>query len=243
MARGLVSLALEARRAGPRQRARPLAAAVPVAAPAAVPAAAANLRSFRMMRLVPTSWLAAFLTGWLIVGPVAPPATAAQGSIATAQMTFASPDEAAAALVEAVKQSDPKRMLALLGPGSEALISSGDPNADAANRQKFVADYEAKHRLSEISPGRDILIVGADEWPLPIPVVRVRDHWQFDSRAGAQQIVDRRIGRNEIAAIRVALTYADAQRDYFERSKQASGVGEFAQRLVSTSDQRDGLFW
>jgi hypothetical protein len=158
-------------------------------------------------------------------------------------LTFATPDEAASALVDAVKQGDLKRMFAVLGPGSEALINSGDQYADAANREKFVADYEAQHKLTEVSPGHDVLNVGANDWPLPIPLVQVNGRWQFDSRTGAQQIVDRRIGRNEIAAIRVALAYVDAQRDYFERSKQNGGTGEYAQRLISTPNRHDGLYW
>jgi Protein of unknown function (DUF2950) len=157
-----------------------------------------------------------------------------------AQMSFASPDEAAAALIDATKQGDLKRMAAVLGPGSDALINSGDPYADSAARQKFVADYETRHKLVEIAAGQDVLDVGTGDWPLPIPVVQASGRWHFDSRAGAQQIIDRRIGRNEIAAIRVALTYVDAQRDYFKRSEHA---GEYAQRLVSTPDQHDGLYW
>ena len=143
-------------------------------------------------------------------------------------------------MVDALKQGNLKRMAAVLGPGSEALIRSGDPNADAANRGKFVAAYDAQHKLTELSPGRDVLNVGVDDWPLPIPVVQVNGRWRFDSRTGAQEIVDRRIGRNEIAAIRVTLAYVDAQRDYFDRSKP-NGGGEYAQRLVSTPGRQDGL--
>ncbi len=183
------------------------------------------------------------LAGWLSIGPAPTRAVAAQTAGAPSQLTFATPEEATAALLDAVKQGDQERLLALLGPGSEALINSGDSYADAANRQKFVENYEAQHKLAEVSPGHDVLDVGVNDWPLPIPVVQMNGRWQFDSHAGAQEIVDRRIGRNEIAAIRVALTYVDAQRDYFEKSKQAGGTGEYAQRLVSTPNQHDGLYW
>jgi hypothetical protein len=158
-------------------------------------------------------------------------------------VTFASPDEAATALIDAIKSGDQKRLVAVLGPRSEPLINSGDPHADATNRQKFVENYDAQHKLAEIAPGRDVLDVGVDAWPLPIPLVQVNGGWRFDARAGAQEIINRRIGRNEIAAIRVALTYVDAQRDYFERSKQTGGTGEYAQRLISTPSQHDGLYW
>jgi hypothetical protein len=185
----------------------------------------------------------AVVAGLLAMGPIPPLASAAQDASAPSQLTFANPDAAAAALIDAIKLGDEKRLLEVLGPGSQALINSGDRHADAANRQKFVENYDAKHKLAEVAPGRDVLDVGANDWPLPIPVVQVNGGWQFDSRAGAQAIVDRRIGRNEIAAIRVALTYVDAQRDFFERSKQAGGTGEYAQRLISTPNQHDGLYW
>jgi hypothetical protein len=186
---------------------------------------------------------AVVLTGWLAIGPGPTPAVAAQSTAAPTQLTFASPDDATAALLDAMKQGDQKRLLAVLGPGSEALINSGDQQADAANRQKFVDNYQAQHKLAEVSPGHDVLDIGANDWPLPFPLVQVNGRWQFDSRAGAQEIVNRRIGRNEIAAIRVALTYVDAQRDYFERTKQNGGTGEYAQRLISTPDRHDGLYW
>jgi hypothetical protein len=196
-----------------------------------------------MKQFVSVTLCAVAFTGWLAIDPGPTPANAAQSTGASSQLTFASADEATAALLDAIKQGDQKRLLAVLGPVSEALINSGDPNADATNRQKFVENYEAQHKLAEVSPGRDILDVGVNDWPLPFPVVQQNGHWQFDSRAGAQEIVNRRIGRNEIAAIRVALTYVDAQRDYFDRSKQNGGTGEYAQRLISTPDGHDGLYW
>ncbi len=196
-----------------------------------------------MMQFMSVSLRSVLLTGLLALGLVPGLALAAQDSGASGQLVFATPDAAAAALIDALKQGDQKRLHAVLGPGSEALIDSGDQYADAAGRQKFVQNYEAQHKLVEVSPGRDVLDVGVNDWPMPIPLVQAAGGWQFDSRAGAQAIVDRRIGRNEIAAIRVALTYVDAQREYFERSKQAGGTGEYAQRLVSTPDKHDGLYW
>lgn len=196
-----------------------------------------------MTRLVSLTLCSALPIWLLAICPLPLPVHAAQKPDTQPQLSFSSPDEAVAALLDAVRQGDLKQMAAILGPGSAALINSGDPNADAAARQKFVADYDAQHKLAEVGPDREILNVGPNDWPLPIPVARVNDHWQFDSRAGAQQMIDRRIGRNEIAAIRVALTYVDAQRAYFEASQQSSGTGEYAQRLVSTPNQHDGLYW
>ena len=196
-----------------------------------------------MMRSISVLLRAGLFTGLLAIAPAPWHAVAAQGAGARGQLTFATPDEATAALLDALKQGDLKRMYAVLGPGSEALINSGDPNADAANRQKFITNYEARHKLTEVNPGHDVLDVGADDWPLPIPLVQVKGRWQFDSRSGAQEIVNRRIGRNEIAAIRVALTFVEAQRAYFDQSKQAGSPGEYAERLMSTPGHHDGLYW
>jgi hypothetical protein len=195
-----------------------------------------------MKQFVSVTLCSVILSGWLWIGPGPTLAIAAKPTAPT-QLTFASPDDATAALLDAMKRGDQKRLLAVLGPGSGALINSGDKIADAANRRKFVENYEAQHKLAEVSPGHDVLDVGVNNWPLPFPVVQVNGRWRFDSRAGAQEIVNRRIGRNEIAAIRVALTYVGAQRDYFERSKQAGGMGEYAQRLISTPGGHDGLYW
>jgi hypothetical protein len=198
---------------------------------------------FSVMQFMSVTLRTVVLAGFLAIGPVPLLAVAAPGSGASGPLAFASPDEAATALIEAMRLGDQKRLLAVLGMGSDPLINSGDAHADAENRQKFVENYDAQHKLAEIAPGRDVLDVGVNDWPLPIPVVEVNGGWQFDARAGAQEIVNRRIGRNEIAAIRVALTYVDAQRDYFERSKPTGGTGEYAQRLISTPNQHDGLYW
>ncbi|HTC10397.1 MAG TPA: DUF2950 domain-containing protein [Acetobacteraceae bacterium] len=193
---------------------------------------------FSIMKVMSVTLRAIILAGLLVGGTLPFPAFGAPS-----QLSFATPDDAVAALLDAARSNDPKQLLAVLGSGSETLINSGDQNADAAARQKFVADYDAQHKLAEVTPGHDVLRVGANDWPMPIPVVLVNGRWQFDTQAGAQEIIDRRIGRNEIAAIRVALTYVDAQRDYFERTKQASGKGEYAQRLASRPNKHDGLYW
>jgi hypothetical protein len=195
------------------------------------------------MRLISVTLGAVALAAMLAIGAVASYAAAAQDISATDQMTFASADEAVTALIGANKAGDLKRLVAVLGPGSHALVISGDRHADAAVRERFVAAYDEHHKLTEASPGRMILTIGANDWPMPIPVVMVNGRWHFDSPAAAQEIVNRRIGRNEIAAIRVALTYVEAQQDYFERSKENGGTGHYAQRLVSTPDHHDGLYW
>jgi hypothetical protein len=129
-----------------------------------------------------------------------------------------------------------------LGPGSEKLLRSGDNYADAAERQKFLAAYDERHEMVTAAPDHVIVQVGKDNWPLPIPLVQADGRWHFDSEAGAQELVSRRIGRNEIAAIRCALTYVDAQKAFFAFTGQ-SGEAEYAQRLVSSPGKYDGLYW
>jgi len=125
---------------------------------------------------------------------------------------FRSPEEAATTLVSALRTDKPGVAQSVLGPGSEKLISSGDKYSDAAERQKFLAAYDAQHKLVPSDSGQMVLQVGTDNWPFPIPLVQGDGGWHFDPETGAQELVNRRIGRNEIAAIRTSLAYLGAQR-------------------------------
>jgi hypothetical protein len=162
---------------------------------------------------------------------------------ATAQPSYASSDDAAAALVAAARSQDTVALRAVLGPGSAPLVSSGDRHADEAAMRRFVEAYDAGHALLPDGSDRMMLEVGSNNWQLPIPIVQREGRWYFDLHQAAQEIIDRRIGRNEIAAIRVCLAYVDAQSDYFERKKQETGSGAYAKRLVSTQGRHDGLYW
>lgn len=159
--------------------------------------------------------------------------------------SYASPEEAAAALAKAARSHDQAALQAILGPESERLLSSGDRYADEEQQRRFAAAYDEKHELVPEGPERMQLHVGDNDWPLPIPIVqRGRWHrWQFDTQAGAEEMINRRIGRNELAAIHVALSYVDAQKDYFDRMKQQTGTGFYAERLISTPGRQDGLYW
>jgi hypothetical protein len=188
--------------------------------------------------------VAAFL---LIAMCAATPATTYASSLAesatlTRATCFATPEEAALALVAAARADNLAAMRDVLGPGSGALVNSGDPVADDQARQKFVAAYDAAHALAPDALGHMVLTVGANDWPLPIPIVKDAGQWHFDSHLGAQDLVDRRIGRNEIAAIRTALAYVDAQKLYFDMMG-AEGRAAYAQRLASTPGLHDGLYW
>ncbi len=165
------------------------------------------------------------------------------GAAEVQQTRFSSPDEAVQALVAASRADDLKSLLAILGPGSKELISSGDSVADNASRDKFVASYELKHILKVKSAGTMILHVGADDWAMPIPIVKKGKSWGFDIGKGKKEILNRRIGRNELHVIDVINAYVDAQHEYASRDCRGSGKVEFAQNLISTRGTRDGLYW
>ena len=157
---------------------------------------------------------------------------------ATAQEFYQTPDEAVTALVAAAKGADRNAVMRLLGPGSAKIVSSGDPVADAATRKRFIAAYDAKHGVAMDGADKATLIVGAQNWPFPIPLVRQDGKWRFDAAAGREEILLRRIGRNELSAIQAALAYVDAQQDYAGKDR-----GGYAQRIVSRAGKKDGLYW
>ncbi len=159
------------------------------------------------------------------------------------QARFTTPDQAVEALVAATRADDLKTMLAILGPGSKDIISSGDSVADNASRDKFVASYEQKHSLEAGTAGSMILHIGADDWSMPIPIVRKGNSWGFDIGKGKQEILKRRIGRNELRVIDVIDAYVDAQHEYASKDCSGGGKVEFAQRFISSPGSRDGLYW
>jgi hypothetical protein len=159
------------------------------------------------------------------------------------QRDFASAEDAAAALADAVRNGSQQAMLAVLGPAAQKLISSGDPVADRNAREKFLDDYQARHALEPGIEGRTELVVGSDAWPLPIPIVQSGGRWHFDSAVGSQELINRRIGRNELLTIRTLLAAVDAEKDYFQRTKAGTGTGEYAGRMFSTPGRTDGLYW
>jgi hypothetical protein len=173
-----------------------------------------------------------------VVGSAAPPQIPAPAI----GQTFGSSEEAVAGLVDALRGGKREALQAVLGPGSEKLLNSGDKYADAAAGQRFLDAYDVRHELVPAEPGRMILKVGNDNWPLPIPLLEADGRWHFDSQAGAQELVDRRIGRNEIGAIRTSLAYVDAQKAFFVLTGQ-NGQAEYAQHLVSSPGKHDGLYW
>ena len=162
--------------------------------------------------------------------------------LAQAQQRFSTPDAAVEALVAAAKRGDSKGIVSILGPGSEELISSGDPVEDANVRQEYLAAYDAQHRIVSES-GKSILVIGQNDWPFPIPLVQKDGQWTFDTTAGREEVLARRIGRNELAAMKTALAYYDAQNEYADMNKDQTGQAVYAQKIISSPGKKDGLYW
>ena len=156
---------------------------------------------------------------------------------------FKSPEEAVKALIDAVRGDDTKELLVILGPAGKEIIFSGDEVADKTGRGRFIKAYEEMNRLAKENDKRIILHVGNDDWPFPIPIVKVSENWRFDTQEGKEEILNRRIGRNELNAIRVCLAYVDAQREYALMNRNSGGLPEYAQKFVSEKGKRNGLYW
>lgn len=161
----------------------------------------------------------------------------------TMQKAFASPEEAVKALMSAVKAHDIKSMLAILGPGSRDIVISGDATADKAARERFAKAYDEASKLDKAGDAKAVLSIGKDAWPFPIPVAKAEAGWRFDAKAGKEEILNRRIGRNELSVVQVMQAYVDAQREYYLRNPQGDRLLQYAQRIASTQGKRDGLYF
>ncbi len=153
------------------------------------------------------------------------------------QKTFSSAEEATNALVMAVQADDKTMMLDILGPDGKQIISSGDETEDANSRANFVKRYQEMHRLVKEPDGATVLYIGAHNWPAPIPLVHKGNSWYFDTEAGKKEILYRRVGRNELSAIRVCQELVAAQKEYSAEHK------EYAQKIFSDEGQHNGLYW
>ncbi|WP_298374515.1 DUF2950 domain-containing protein [uncultured Bradyrhizobium sp.] len=187
-----------------------------------------------------TSYLRLDRLAW--IGIAAAAAFALLLSPVRAQQGFPNPEDAAAALATAVKAGTSRAMLKVLGRDAADIIESGDDVADANARERFLSAYDARHSIKADGNKKATLILGPDDFPFPIPLVNNNDGWSFDAAAGRREILYRRIGRNELAAIQTCLAYVDAQNEYAEKDR-GEGVGTYAQRIVSRPGKTDGLFW
>ena len=159
--------------------------------------------------------------------------------------TFASPQEAAQALIDAAGHNDSAAMLRIFGPEGKDIVESGDPAEDKNGRAEFAKMAGEKMQV-EPDPGnplRATLVVGPQDWPFPVPIVRQGGQWHFDSPAGRLEILARRIGRNEMTAIDVCRGYVEAQMEYAAADRESAGVLQYAQKIISTPGKKDGLYW
>jgi len=161
------------------------------------------------------------------------------------QETYKSPEDAVKALVEALSANDEKKLIAIFGygPGAKQLISSGDEVADKAARDRFLQAYQEKNRVAQVNSNKAVLEIGNDAWPFPIPIEKIGKDWRFSIKQGKEEILNRRIGRNELSAIQVCLAFVDAQREYASRDRNGDGILEYAQKFLSDPGKKDGLYW
>jgi len=174
----------------------------------------------------------------LFLAALVPTAAPAAG---VTQKTFASPEDAASALVQAVTAHDRAATLAVIGDAGD-WISSGDPAADRATAEHFIAAYAARHAIEQ-NDDKATLRIGEDGFPFAFPLVRRADRWRFDTAAGKDELLARRIGQNELDAINVLYAIADAERDYASEDRNGDGVLVYAQKFASSAGKRDGLYW
>jgi hypothetical protein len=160
---------------------------------------------------------------------------------AQAQQSFNSPDDAASALVAAVKSGMKQDVLKVLGADGEDIIDSGDDVADADARSKFLSSYDASHSL-KVDGKKAALMIGPDDFPFPIPLIQTKAGWEFNTGEGRREILYRRIGRNELDTIQTCLAFVDAENEYADKDR-GDGVGTYAQRIVSSPGKKDGLYW
>jgi hypothetical protein len=147
------------------------------------------------------------------------------------------------AFVTTLKQGDVAALQAMLGPGSEELLDSGDAVQDASDRAAFVAAYETRHSLIDDGVDRKLLVIGESDWPMPIPIVRSDGNWRFDGEAGVDEMIYRRVGANELGAIDVCRGFVDAQLEYASEGRDGDPPGIYALKLVSDEGLHNGLYW
>ena len=191
-----------------------------------------KVRWWTVVKLTPLAFFLLWTFGFTWVLLAEPPG----------QRTFSSAAEASRALFLAAQAGDETALLKIFGPDGKEIISSGDPVEDKNSRDQFVQKYQEMNRLVEEPDGTVRLYIGAENWPLPIPLVKRNDAWYFDTATGKDEILLRRIGRNEIAAIRICQELVDAQKEYYAEPLDGE-VKQYAQKFVSDKGKHDGLYW
>ena len=189
------------------------------------------------------SRFASALRGLALAMVLSMPLFGVTSAFAAGQQTFATPEAAVSALIEALRADDDLALVAIFGEPHKRLVVSPDRAENSAARAKLLARLEQFSVLEPSGPGRRTLLVGDEAWPLPIPLVREQDAWRFATELGEDELINRRIGANEREALVVLRAYLDAQRQYAARDRNGDEVLEYAQRLGSTPGKQDGLYW
>jgi hypothetical protein len=198
-----------------------------------------------MYREIKNILLAALISAPLfaLAAPPSPASTASAEAKSNEAQGFPTPDDAAKALLEAARSDDRNQIIALFGSHEADLLSSGDEVEDKNNHSEFVTLAQEKMTVEKIGEDRAIVHVGNTDWPFPIPLVKNSNSWRFDTEQGRQEILNRRIGRNEISTLGAIRGYEEAQFDYAVSDRDGDGVSEYAQKLQSEPGKFDGLFW
>jgi hypothetical protein len=158
------------------------------------------------------------------------------------QKTFSSPEEAVKTAVTAARNNDDKEIMSIFGPSAKDLIFSGDAVADKQRREQFLKSYDEKNSLVAEKDGM-VLVIGKNDWPFPIPLVKKGEVWFFDTDKGREEILNRRIGENELSTIQTVLAIVDAQREYAMKDIDGDGIPEYAQKFMSDAGKKNGLYW
>jgi len=199
-------------------------------------------RSFAHGLVVELVLLVIFLAGATTANSQSTDTTA---STPATQETFATPQLAANALIQAADANDVPALIELFGPDGKDLISSADPVQDKQRIQEFVAKGHEKMAVltDPNNKARAILTAGNDDWPFPVPIVKQAGKWRFDAKAGREEILYRRVGSNELDAIQICRGFVEAQKEYASEIHDDSGINQYAQRIISTPGKQDGLYW
>ena len=169
--------------------------------------------------------------------------TVGSNTAAAVAKTFPSPEVAVEALVSAIRDKDPKQLQEIFGSAGKKLFRFDDTESDIQARDSFVNGYAQSHRIVYEGDNRAELEVGNNQWPLPIPLVKQGDAWRFDAIKGRQEMVYRRIGKNELAAIQVCMAIVDAEREYASVDRDGDGLRGYADKFISSPGKHDGLYW
>jgi hypothetical protein len=193
----------------------------------------------KMQSMTLTPWIRAFAIAGLALALNACSGKKEEGQ----QAAYATPEEAVTAFVAALQKDDSSDLKKILGPGTDDLLSSGDPVADKDARADFVASYQEKHAINADGENKMVLVVGNEDWPMPIPLVKNDGKWVFDGKAGAEELINRRIGANELGAIAVSQGFVGAQNEYASEGRDGDVAGIYALKLLSDEGLHNGLYW